>query len=490
MNLPHQKINLVWFKRDLRTTDHASLHQASLSSIPSLLFYCFEPSQQNQEEVSSRHLQFIQQSLDDLRHALERNGHCLYVFQAEIIEVLSLLKQHYQIENLFSHQETGLKSTYDRDLAVNAYCRQYHIRWLEFQNNGILRGLMNREGWTRNWYGYMSEPLINTDLRRLSSVILSADFDGSFQTIKKVKTSDHFQPGGLNQAHTILTSFGHKRAKNYSRHISKPEFSHTSCSRLSPYLAYGNLSVREVYQHVRFQISNRQMASSLHNFSNRLRWHCHFIQKFEMEDRMEFESINRGYDHLPWYQAENILEAWQKGQTGYPLVDACMRCLNATGWINFRMRAMLISFITHLAGQHWKAPAVHLARMFVDFEPGIHYPQVQMQTGLTGINTIRIYNPVKQSIEHDPKGLFIKKWVPELIKVPGNQVHEPWKLTYAEQKWYRCIPGQNYPEPVLNFSEARKKASGLLWGFRKNQMVRQESRRILKKHTIPGKRNA
>jgi deoxyribodipyrimidine photo-lyase len=238
--------------------------------------------------------------------------------------------------------------------------------------------------------------------------------------------------------------------------------------------------MREVFQSShKVSIGNK---AALRQFETRLRWHCHFIQKFEMEDRMEFEPINRGYKG--WYlePREDWQEAWEKGQTGFPLVDACMRCVTETGYLNFRMRAMLVSFLTHLLLQHWQRGAVFLGRQFLDFEPGIHYPQFQMQAGLTGINTIRIYNPIKQAEEHDSEALFIREWVPELVHVPLPFIFQPETMP---REW-RVKSG--YPEPIINLSEAHRKARETLWALQKRPEVQLESRRILGRHTLPNRK--
>jgi deoxyribodipyrimidine photo-lyase len=207
------------------------------------------------------------------------------------------------------------------------------------------------------------------------------------------------------------------------------------------------------------------------------------MQKLESEPRIEFENMHRACDGLreDEFDADRF-EAWRSGQTGFPLVDACMRALHAGGWINFRMRAMLVSFSSYHLWLHWRRPALVLAQLFTDYEPGIHYSQVQMQSGTTGINTLRIYNPVKQSQDQDPEGVFIRRWIPELAGVPTEWIHSPWQMPPQIQRQCGCLIGRQYPAPIIDHMGAAREARRRVQAVRRSPEARTEGKQIMQNH--------
>ena len=472
-----EPINIFWFKRDLRLLDNGPLNNAVSQKEKLLLIYCFEPSLKKNRHYSTKHWNFIKESINDLNIFLKNIDTHIHTYNKEITDVLKEIQEKFIVKKIFSHNETGLNVTFERDILLKEFCQNNSIQWEEEINNGVFRGLKNRKNWIKKWRDHMKSP-----------VVLFKGEKNDFINIKKkqnfkVKDSKILQKGGVSSGIKYLDSFLDSRHTKYQNNISKPEASRTSCSRLSPYISWGNISTRYTWQRAKEQIQNGKSKFQINGFTSRLRWQAHFIQKFEMECQMEFRSVNKGYQNLVKPVNKKYISAWEKGKTGYPLVDASMRCVVETGYLNFRMRALLVSFLTHHLWQPWQSGVIHLARNFLDFEPGIHYSQFQMQAGETGINMIRIYNPTKNAKEHDKEGVFIKKWIPELKKIPTPLLFEPWKMSLIDQETYECKIGKDYPNPIVEISETYKYAASKLWSIKSDPKVKEESSRILQKHT-------
>jgi len=481
-----QRVNIVWYKRDLRLSDHRPLQEASESGLPAVLLYIFEPSLMNDHHYDVRHWRFVWQSLMEMNQRLKALGHKLTILHMEAIPCFEKLREQYEIKTIYSHEETGIDRTYKRDKCVSKWCCDCGVEWKEYPTNGVHRGLLHRDGWRKKWNMRMAEPLHQTDLKALQTIVPDKNEEWlSKDSLPSDIRSDNinFQKGGESLAWETLNSFLFERSANYSSSISAPGPARNGCSRMSPYITWGNISIKQIVQYIKKNYEDVASKRGVRSFKSRLGWHCHFIQKFESEPRIEFENMNRGYDDIRQEKDEVKLKAWQEGKTGFPMVDACMRSVTATGYLNFRMRAMLVSFLTHYLWLGWRDGSPHLARQFLDFEPGIHYSQFQMQAGTMGVNTIRIYNPVKQGLDHDPDGEFIREWVPELRNISSKQIHEPWTMSAMEQEMYGCKIGGDYPAPIIeDVKESYKRASKILWGKKGNGEVKRENKRIIKKH--------
>ncbi|WP_420550856.1 FAD-binding domain-containing protein [Litorivicinus lipolyticus] len=472
-------MNLVWFKRDLRCVDHEPLARASAG--PVLPLYVIEPEYWLLADTSERQYRFLLDSLRDLAEQLARRGQPLWVCVGDAVSVIQDLVERFDVDAVFSHEETGNGWTFARDRRVGAMLRGRAVAWHQYRQHGIVRGLGQRVNWASQWEALMAAaqwPV--ADLRGPGA--------GPFQLPDDLPMSERtpcrVQRGGSAAGTRALDSFLAERGRDYTRAMSSPLSAGRACSRLSPHLALGTLSLRATVTRLRStEADDASWARSYRSLDKRLHWHCHFMQKLESEPRMEFEPIHRGFIGLKTEPADPVtLQRWIDGETGWPFVDACMRSLAATGWMNFRMRAMIVAINAYHLWQPWQGAAQRLAQRFVDYEPGIHYSQIQMQSGTTGINVNRMYNPIKQSRDQDPDGDFIRRWVPELAGYNSSWIHEPWKAPANLQRAGGARIGEHYPEPIADPVQSARVARDKMRDYIRTHDLDAEARRVLAAH--------
>ncbi len=474
-------MNVYWLKRDFRLSDNPALHYCLKQKESCCVLFILEPSFISAPETSGFHIQSIYTAIEHL----SSQGLQVLVLRQEVIEAFELLNKSLPINNLVSHEEVGNLRTFSRDKKVKQWCKENNTHWTEIKQTAVFRRLTNRDERQGYWKEFMyADCLEKPKPDTLSLFIIPEAWQPYQQTLEQVfaGTFTHctsIQKVTEQAANTVLNSFLFDRGKYYSGNISSPNTALKYGSRLSPHLAWGTMTSREIYQKTqiaKLQYKEMEIADkgkwgrSLNSFTSRLHWRDHFMQRLESAPDMELHPINIAYDALPYTNTANNIEAFTKGETGFPMIDACMRCLNITGFINFRMRSMLTSFACFYLHIDWRVVHYILAKVFTDFEPGIHLSQLQMQAGVVGINTVRVYNPTKQIIDQDKECAFIKKWVPELANTTAVEI-----IMHEE------ISVLNYIKPIANKAHL-KQMKDALWAIRKTQESKELSRQVYLKH--------
>ncbi|WP_439546858.1 FAD-binding domain-containing protein [Sandarakinorhabdus sp.] len=471
-------MDIVWFKRDLRVHDHAPLTAAVASGRPVLPLYIIEPELWAQPDASGRQFAFLAEALADLDRSLAVRSARLAVRVGDAVQVLHDLHTAHGITALHAHEETGNLWSFARDKAARRWARGAGVPVIEARQHGVWRALNNRNGWAARWEAMMRSPRLPAPAA-IRMVDVAGDPLPDAAALGLAPDPCDRQPGGRREGLKLLKSFLASRGRPYRAAMSAPASGADHCSRLSPHLALGTISMREAYQAALAARSTWKnegdltFTRSIDSFISRLHWHCHFIQKLEDAPWLEARCLHPAYAGLPQHDAER-LTAWATGTTGWPFVDACMRSLAATGWLNFRMRAMVMAIASYHLRLDWRHSGAVLARLFTDYEPGIHWSQVQMQSGTTGTNIPRIYNPVKQGHDQDPDGNFIRRWLPELAHLPTPLLHEPW-LAPADLRGA-------YPLPLVHHEQAARDAKAAITALRRDPAHAAPARAIVIKH--------
>jgi deoxyribodipyrimidine photo-lyase len=276
---------------------------------------------------------------------------------------------------------------------------------------------------------------------------------------------DGMQSGGAHLAWERLETFLQYRAAGYGKNISSPIGARHHGSRLSAHLAWGNLSMRQVFHYYLNHLKEKEpsVQRDLNAMASRLRWHCHFIQKFESEDRIEFENLNPAFNVLDQEFNEVFFEAWKNGKTGYPIVDAGMRELLTTGFMHNRVRMVVASFLTKHLLIDWRWGERYFAEKLIDFDLSANNGgwQWAASTGCDAQPWFRIFNPITQSEKFDSAGKFIRKYVPELTACDDKEIHAPWLIPALRQAMLNIHIGKTYPVPIVDHATQRNLALSL-----------------------------
>ncbi|SFJ59214.1 FAD-binding domain-containing protein [Jannaschia pohangensis] len=472
-----QPVTILWFKRDLRSADHPALASVQGRVIP---LYIAEPEVWSAPDAAARHWRFVAESLTELRADLATRGTPLVVRQGEAVAVLEALRQAHPLHRLVSHQETGLMPTWQRDRRVADWARSHGIQWDEPIDSAVFRRLGNRDLWSGRRDAFVRATRAEPPARLSGPIVEPGDIPDARDLGLPFDPCPGRQAGGRQAGLSLLGGFLAERGRSYRADMSSPVAGEVACSRISPHLAWGTLSVREVHQataallaELRAEGGQGEWARSMSSFLSRLAWRDHFTQKLEDFPALDSRPMHPAFADLRASAAGQAelterLERWSTGQTGLPFVDACMRYARATGWLNFRMRAMVQCVASYHLWLDWRDTGPVLARLWTDYAPGIHWSQVQMQSGVTGINQLRIYNPVKQGQDQDPTGIFTRKWVPELRDVPDAALQQPWEIGGVRR----------YPAPLVDVALAARAARERMAAARRHPGFREDALQV------------
>ena len=516
---------LYWLKRDFRLADNPALTAAVASYDEVVPCFILEPRALSAPETSAFHVHAQCDAFNDLAlhlRARQKIGTSLTLgfSHREVIATLDLLYAAEPFTHLVSHRETGGNRTFDRDKAVARWCKANGVAWTEHQQTGVFRGPLDRDKRHKDWRQFYiadllpipenldgvmipdayadllaTPPPMDTakadtslppDKWMNDPALLGTRTDGPLQpeqfgfslTPEQLR---YVQPVSETAAGVTLQSFLDERALDYSKGMSSPNSAFYRCSRLSVHFAWGTLSGRQAYQAVHRRIEELKESDdpkagtwrkNLRSFTSRLHWRDHFTQRLETEVEMEHRPLNPNFWELRLENDPDLFSAWLTGHSGFPMVDACIRCMAVTGYINFRMRAMLTSTAAHMMHLDFRSIDKPMARLYTDYEPGIHLAQLQMQAGMVGINTLRTYSPDKQMLDHDPEVEFIHRWIPELRPFTAKEI-EKRDLTKGIG---------DYPAAVVDRSERIKAYRKLLGDLKFREGGREITQTVFDKH--------
>ncbi|MFN4099450.1 MAG: FAD-binding domain-containing protein [Pararhodobacter sp.] len=405
-------LSLVWFRRDLRTQDHPALTRAAAEGAV-LPLYIAEPESWAQPESAARHWAFLEESLRSLREDLAAAGQPLILRSGDSVEVLARLQAKHRFTRIVTHPETGSLWARARFARVADWARGKGLDWLVVDED---------EG----------------DLLAPPTLEPVTEGTGALPGLKALGLADdtcrYRQPGGRAAGLQLLDSYLATRGQGYAPGRATVAAAERGGARLSPYLAFGVLSAREI---------RAALAEA------RLRW------RGQADWAPALRALGAQLTARDAARAGEPDEpggipatgAWASGETGLPFIDAAMRALAATGWLDGRSRALLAAVGVHHLRLHPGAVGLHLARLSTDHDPAILWHEMgRVAEG-------RIPDPVALGRALDPDGTFLRRWLPELARVPAAHLHAPWLWPRAQ----RMLAGR-YPEPVVDPASAAREA--------------------------------
>ncbi|HIK20076.1 MAG TPA: DASH family cryptochrome [Synechococcus sp. M44_DOE_062] len=468
---------LLWFRTDLRLLDHQPLTRACQQGSPLIPLYCLDPRQFGQTSFGLRPRtgpfrgQFLLESLADLRQQLRSRGSDLVICQGQPEQVIPTLAREWGVKTVYAHEEVGTEekevaAAVERALQPLGIRLQvdwghtlYHPEDLPFCLSQL------PELFTR-FRKQVEESIPIRDPLPIPSIPpLPSGLDpGPLPTLASLGLSPPARDprarftyvGGSTAAHARLqTYFWDRDRLRLYKETRNGMLDPDDSSRLSAWLALGCISARTVYAEVKRYEQERVRNESTYWLVFELLWRDYFRFILAKHGAKLFRPSGIQGIPIPWQQDWPRFQAWCRGETGYPLVDANMRELAATGFMSNRGRQNVASFLTKNLGIDWRMGAEWFESLLIDYDVASNYGNWNYTAGVgNDARGFRYFHIPKQSREYDPNGDYLRHWLPELAGIPGDKIHEPYRLTTAEQKQFGVRLGVDYPRPLVDLEKS------------------------------------
>lgn len=473
-----QKRILIWYRNDLRLHDHQPLHLASKAQAQIIPVYCFDPRQFGKTpfgfpKTGSFRAQFLLESVADLRQSLEQRGSNLVIRCGKPEQILPQLVQTLNIDAVYYYQD----ATYE-ELVVE--------RRLEKALNAL--GVSLKSYWGATLYDLQDLPFsisqvpeLFTNFRKQveqkSTVTLPFPTPETLPALPEVELGElpSLQDLGLELPISSQRSgmkfrggemAGVERLKNYIWHLDclktyketrNGMLGENYSSKFSPWLSLGCLSPRFIYNEVQDYEEKQVKNDSTYWMIFELLWRDYFrLIALKHGNKLFYREGLQGIA-IPWKENEQQFEQWRNGNTGFPLIDANMRELLATGFMSNRGRQNVASFLTKNLGINWQMGAEWFESQLIDYDVCSNWGNWNYTAGVgNDARGFRYFNILKQAKDYDPDGEYVKYWLPELANVPATKVHEPWTLLPVEQQRFGVRLGVDYPNPMVDLDKSVK----------------------------------
>ncbi len=477
----HQPPVIVWIRRDLRLADNPALHNAAAQGQPVLPLFIWALEEAAPWGPGGAHKWWFHHSLQSLSNSLEARGSRLILQQGNSLQVLQTLIQ-----------STGAKAVYwnaryepagkTLDASIQQALEAQGITVKSFASHLLHQPDLVKTGsglpykvFTPFWKKLRATLQVDTPLpapAHLKPIDVwpqSLPLD-VLDLLPKLNWADGFGSlwtPGEQAAQNRLDHFCDALLQTYPTQRDIPQDDGTS--RLSPYLHFGEISPRQIWQTVTLRMAQPALQEAGECYLREIAWRefsYHLIHHFP---QTPLENLRPAFDNFPWSDNAEWLTRWQKGITGYPIVDAGMRQLWHTGWMHNRVRMIVASFLTKHLRISWQHGAKWFWDTLVDGNLANNTMGWQWSAG-SGADAqpfFRIFNPISQSERFDAKGVYIKRWVPEVEKLPAKYVHTPWTLPKPVQDHLGFFPGKSYPLPIVEHKAAREAALAAYQTIRK-----------------------